>query len=291
VTQRARARISWHQTTETRFPYGPTPPDPDRVETLGFPPPWPTRPWIYANVIASTNGILTWKRRGTHDDPVRAIAGGDFSRPGRLADLQLMRYLRACADAVSFGAQTLRDQPDLIGTPDIDGELGDALYRFRERHGLSRFPLQVLYTESGRLDLLAPIFNTPRLEVIVITTSAGARLLRARGRDERRVTILVAGDETIDAGGLTTSHARLFGEFGVRYLDCEGGAVMLESLHQARLLDEIFVTITDVHVEPSEHRELKRLFDFDAEDARLIGEGRTAADPGYVFRRWRFNQR
>ena len=291
MTPSDRARVSWTRNSETRFPHGPTSPDPERVETLGFPPPWPNRPWIYANVIASKNGILTWKRTGAHDDPVRAIAGGDFSRPGRLADLQLMRYLRACADAVSFGAQTLRDQPDLIGTPDIEGGLGEALYQFRAQQGRRRFPLQVLYTESGRLDLRAPIFNTPRLEVIIITTGAGARLLDARGGNEKRFATLVAGEEKIGSGGLGTAHERLFGEFGVRYLDCEGGAVMLESLHQARLLDEIFVTITDVHVEPTDRRELKRLFDFEAEGARLIGEGRTDADPGYVFRRWRFNQR
>jgi riboflavin biosynthesis pyrimidine reductase len=286
-----RARVSWHQNSETRYRYGPTSPDPDRVEPLGFPPPWPTRPWIYANVIASKNGILTWKRAGAHDDPVRAIAGGDVTRSGRLADLQLMRYLRACADAISFGAQTLRDQPDLIGTPDIEGGLGDALYQFRVRHGLGRFPIQVVYSESGRLDLDAPMFNTPHLVVIIITTDAGARLLRARGSHEKGLTMLVAAAERIDSVGLSRSHERLFGEFGVRYLDCEGGAVMLESLHQAHLLDEVFVTVTDAHVEPTEHTEVKRIFDFEAEGARLIGEGRTASDPGYIFRRWRFNQR
>src|SRR5437773_1558123 len=94
VTQRDRARVSWHLNTETRYPHGPTSPDPDRVEPLGFPPPGPTTPWIYANVIASKNGILRRKGAGGHDAPVRAIAGGDFPRSGRLADLQLMRYNR-----------------------------------------------------------------------------------------------------------------------------------------------------------------------------------------------------
>jgi riboflavin biosynthesis pyrimidine reductase len=291
VTQSDRARVSWHLNTETRLSHGPASPDPDRVETLGYPPPWPTRPWIYANVIASKNGILTWKQTGAHDDPVRAIAGGDFTRSGRLADLQLMRYLRACADAVSFGAQTLRDQPDLIGTPDIAGELADALYQFREQQGLRRFPLQVLYSASGRLNLQAPMFNAPGLDVVIVTTAAGERLLRSGGGHEKSCRILVAGEDRIDAAGLGTAHERLFGEFGVRYLDCEGGAVTLESLHRAHLLDEIFVTVTDVHVEPTGHTELKRIFDFEAEGARLIGEGRTDSDSGYVFRRWRFNQR
>ena len=291
VTQRDRARVTWHLNTETRYRRSPASPEPDRLEPLGFPPPWPTRPWIYANVIASRNGVLTWKRTGEHDDPVRAVAGGDFTRPGRLADLQLMRYLRACADAVSFGAQTLRDQPDLVGTLDLAGGMGDALSRFRARHGLAPLPLQVIYSGSGRLDLEAPMFNTPHLEVIVVTTAAGARLLGTQGSRDKALTTLVAGENTVDSAGLRGAHERLLGQFGVRYLDCEGGMVALESLHQADLLDEVFVTVTDTHVEPTEHTEVKRVFDFDAAGARLIGEGRTASDPGYVFRRWRFNER
>jgi riboflavin biosynthesis pyrimidine reductase len=135
------------------------------------------------------------------------------------------------------------------------------------------------------------MFNTPHLEVIIITTAAGARRLRTRGSHEKGLTTLVAGEETVDLVGLRGSHECLLGQFGVRYLDCEGGMVALESLHHAALLDEVFVTVTDTHVELTEHAEVKRVFDFEAEGARLIGEGRTASDPGYVFRRWRFNQR
>src|SRR2546427_4219997 len=45
-----------------------------------------------------------------------------------------------------------------------------SLYQFRARHGLGRFPLQVVYSASGRLDLDAPMFNTPQLVAIIITT-------------------------------------------------------------------------------------------------------------------------
>ncbi len=52
-----RARISWdlerRETLSLRAPC----PRPDRLEPLGFPPPWPTRPWIYSNLITSRNGI------------------------------------------------------------------------------------------------------------------------------------------------------------------------------------------------------------------------------------------
>lgn len=292
MTRTDRALIAWHRNAEVRYPSGPMSPDPDRFEPLGFPAPWPTRPWTYSNVIASKNGIVAWKRERAHDDPVRVIAGGDFARAGRLADLHLMHYLRACADAVSVGAQTLRDHPDLMESPAELGGLAEVFHSFRARHGRLRFPLLVVYSEHGRLQLDVPVFNAPTtLTVIVVTTEPGARVLRAQGSDKRGITVLVAGEERIDAIGLVRSHERLFDEFGVRYVDCEGGAMVLNALHRAGILDEIFVTVTDVSIEASEHEEVKRIFAFEAGAACLIAEGRTASDSGYVFQRWRFNER
>jgi riboflavin biosynthesis pyrimidine reductase len=292
VTRRDLAKIAWRPDRETRYPYGPVSPDPEGFEPLGFPPPWPTRPWIYANVIASKNGILTWTRTGATDDPVGAVAGGDVTRSGRFADLRLMRYLRACADAVSVGAQTLRDQPDLVGTfEDVGGGLGEALRRWRASHSRPRVPLQVVYSQSGRLDLAVPMFNTPELTAIVVTAEPGARRLRAGGSDDRRLTIIVAGEERVGPTELVRAHERLSEEFGVRYLDCEGGAVTLDSLRRAGIMDEVFVTVTDVHIDASAHAGVKRVFSFEKEGARLIAEGRVASDAGYVFRRWRFNER
>jgi riboflavin biosynthesis pyrimidine reductase len=203
-----------------------------------------------------------------------------------------MRYLRACADACSIGAQTLRDQPDLTGVPDdMDGGLGETLRQFRVKHELRQFPLQVLYSESGRIDLSIPIFNTPKLTAIIATTEAGARFLRSRGSHRKGIRILRAGEERIDALGLVRVHERLFEEFGVRYLVCEGGAMILTSLYRAGILDEMFVTSTDVDVELSQHEGVKRIVALDTGAGRLIAEGRPAADSGYTFRRWRFNER
>jgi len=266
--------------------------DPTHARPLAFPPPWPGRPWIYANVIASADGIVTWARSGPGDDPVRAVAGGDFSRPGRLADRLLMRRLRAAADAVSFGAQTLRDHPDLIGAADdVGGAWAEALRRQRAADGRSPIPLHVIYSASGRVDLAAPMFNTPGLSAVVATTAAGAARLRAAGSEARGVGILVDGDDgDIDSGGLVRVHERLSGEFGVRYLDCEGGVVVLDTLRRAGLLDEIFVTATDARIDLAAHQGVKRVVP--AQDgARLVGEDRLPSDAGYRFQRWRFNER
>jgi riboflavin biosynthesis pyrimidine reductase len=266
--------------------------DPAGFEPVEFPPPWPSRPWIYANVITSRNGIVTWVRAGAHDDPVRAIAGGNFSRPGRRVDVRLMRRLRASADAVSFGAQTLRDQPNLIGrADDVGGDFGESLRRFRAEQGRSLVPLQVIYSESGHLDLAVPIFNTPGLTLIVVTTSAGERRLRGQHRSDNRMRILAAAEDRIDSRALIHAHERLFDEFRIRYLDCEGGAVILDALHEAGILDEIFVTVTDVEIDPAAHAGIKRISALEAGKARLVAESRTDSDAGYRFQRWRFNDR
>lgn len=283
-------RISWTLNLEHRYPYGPVSSDSQRFEPLGFPPPWPDRPWTYANFIVSENGVVAWTRRGPDDDPIAAIAGGSPRRPGRRADVEFMRYLRAGADAVAVGAQTLRDQPELTDTLGLKGsDLGPVLEAFRTGQGRSRLPRQVIYTRGGAIDLDVRMFDTPGAEVVVVTTARGAQELRAHGSERKGVRLLIAGDDDLGPSELTRAHQSLFADYGVRYLDCEGGATILDALRSAGLLDEIFVTVTDVRIDTSRHEGVKRLPSLSG--ARLVSEGRVEGDAAYVFRRWRLNER
>jgi riboflavin biosynthesis pyrimidine reductase len=273
-------KVRWQVNRERRYPFGAQSPDPEWFEPIGFPPPWPDRPWIYGVVVASANGVLAWRRADAADDPVRAVLGGDDSRPERIADAWHLRHLRCYGD-VGLGAQTLRDQPRLVPTPQ---ELGDepvpALYRFREAHGLPHHPRAIIYTVRGRLDPGLPIFTTPGLDVIVIGPASAA----AAGMD-------VIAEPVLESAGLRRAHERLFAERGVRYLACEGGQQVLRALHAANLLDEVFVTVTDAVIDETAHEGVLRVFDFEAEGADLIAEGRIAPSSRWAFRRWRFNAR
>jgi riboflavin biosynthesis pyrimidine reductase len=133
------------------------------------------------------------------------------------------------------------------------------------------------------------MFSTPGADVIVVTTERGARELRAQGSEEKGVRLLVAGEEGLGPAELVRAHRMLFTDYGVRYLDCEGGATILEALRSAGLLDEIFVTSTDTRIDTSRHEGVKRLPQLSG--ARLIAEGGVPGDAGYVFRRWRLNER
>ena len=226
---------------------------------------------------------------GPDDDPVLAILGGDDTRGERVADRRHMRHLRCFGD-VAIGAETVRQQPGLVQTPQAPGdEPMTALYRFRRAHGLPPEPRHIIYSLRGCLDLAHPIFNTPGVEVIVVTNAAGETDLRACGIATKDADLIV--EPLADPQALRRAHTRLFEERGVRYLDCEGGQTVLRALHRAGLLDEIFLTETDVVVDESRHAGVLKIFDFEQEGADLIAEGRTGRDSPWRFRRWRFNRR
>lgn len=283
------ARIRWHTNRERRYPFGERSPDPDWFEPIGFPPPWPDRPWIYGVVVASANGVLAWRRASPDDDPVLAVLG-DATRPERIADGRHLRHLRCFGD-VGFGAQTLRDQPRLVPSPQ---ELGDppvpALYRFREAHGLPHHPRAIVYSLRGGLGLRNPLFNTPGMDVIVVGTPGAAAMLADRGgRTTPAVGIIAEG--VLEPAGLRRAHERLFAERGVRYLACEGGEKILRALRAAEVLDEVFVTVTDRVIDETAYEGVVKIFDFEAEGADLIAEGKISPASGWMFRRWRFNAR
>jgi riboflavin biosynthesis pyrimidine reductase len=282
-------KIHWHLDRETRYPFGARSPDSEWFEPIGFPPPWPDRPWIYGVVVASANGVLAWRRTDVSDDPVLTVLGGEESRPERLADSRHLRHLRCFGD-VGLGAQTIRDQPRLVPTPEEPGDPPmPALYAFREAHGLSHHPRAIVYSLFGRLDADLPLFNTEGLDVLVVGTTIAEATLSARGVRDKGVRFVV--EPVLEPAGLRRAHERLFAELGVRYLACEGGERILRALHGAGLLDEVFVTVTDVVIEESQHEGVLKVFDFVSEGAALIAEGKTSEASRWRFRRWRFSAR
>src|ERR1051326_7323147 len=68
---------------------------------LGFPAPHAERPWTYANFVQSIDGIASFK--GKH------AAGSDISQSAE--DRWLMDLLRAHADAILLGVNTLVEEP------------------------------------------------------------------------------------------------------------------------------------------------------------------------------------
>lgn len=130
------------------------------------------RPHVFANFVASLDGIVAI-------DPPRG-SGADISG-GDAHDRAVMGLLRAVADAVVIGAGNLRAEGDHVWTAErICPELAGEYARLRDALAKPAAPLQVVVTGSGDVDPSRAVFSGVA-PAMVVTTSAGAARLRARG--------------------------------------------------------------------------------------------------------------
>lgn len=158
----------------------------------------------------------------------RATIAGTSGAIGSDADTAVLVALRTRVDAVMVGAGTMRAErySRVVKDP--------AKRERREREGLPHDPLMVIV--SGRMDLPwdADLFTSGGGRVLIFTASdADPPETATPVRVERHDGVV----DLVDA----LRHLRI--ERGVRSLLCEGGPHLHAQLHQAGLVDELFVTI------------------------------------------------
>ncbi|MBZ5567925.1 MAG: dihydrofolate reductase family protein [Acidobacteriia bacterium] len=204
---------------------------------LGFPPVPAGRPWIFSNFVQSLDGIVSFK--GKH------AAGADISRSQE--DRWLMDLLRAHADAVLIGVNTLRDETELGERPrgPVFRIMDPELCRLRQKLGKRR-EMNILVTGAATLDLSAfRVFDGELVDAVVVTTNAGAKRLAEKRSHPHLKVIASGGERYVD---LRETAGRLRRELGIEYLLCEGGPTLYGYLSRAGLVDEKFVTVSPVEV-------------------------------------------
>lgn len=200
-------------------------------------PSWP-RPYVVANFVSTLDGVASYKIHG-HASGAE-ISGADP------ADRFLMGLLRASADAVMVGAQTVRDvSPNALWTPASVYPEAERLYQNfrRNRLGKKAAPLLVIVTASGQCDLDRAVFHAPHEPVLLLTTAEGeARLIAAGAAKLTSVEVraMAAVRARMDAGAMLQL---LHTQFGVRTLLHEGGPTLFGEFMAAGLVDELFLTL------------------------------------------------
>ena len=206
---------------------------------LGFPSAPIDRPWIYTNFVQSLDGITTLL--GQH------ASGGEISQSSP-ADRWLMDLLRAHADGLLMGMNTLREEQRQRG-PDSRGivfrVVDPALQELRRKLGKAR-ERNIFVTSAADLDLSRhKVFDGDLVDAAILTSPNGAERLRAQG-SHPAVSILAAGDQ--DHFDLARGISKLREELGVEHLLCEGGPTLYGNLARADLVDEKFMTVSPVEV-------------------------------------------
>jgi riboflavin biosynthesis pyrimidine reductase len=206
---------------------------------LRFPRSPAARPFVIANFVSTLDGVVSYEIKGK--------SSGSTISSSDPADRFIMGLLRASADAVMVGARTVQDaSAKALWTPEYtypDAKHLYAEYRVNTLHK-PKYPLLVVVSGSGRLELERAIFQTPGVRTVVITTSAGRDELTRRGA----TTLSSVEIHTLksSSGGIAPPAILqlLQSQLGVQTLLHEGGPTLLGQFLAAEAVDELFLTLS-----------------------------------------------
>jgi riboflavin biosynthesis pyrimidine reductase len=197
------------------------------------------RPFVIGNFVSTLDGVVSYKIKGHADGST--ISGCD------LADRFIMGLLRASADAVLVGARTLHDvSPKSLWIPEYTYPDAKNLYTEYRVNALHKpeYPLVVVVSGSGRLELERAIFRTPGVRTVVITTSAGKDELAQAGATRLgsvQIHVVDASDGSIAPLAMLRL---LYLQFGIGMLLHEGGPTLFGQFLAAEAVDELFMTLS-----------------------------------------------
>lgn len=190
---------------------------------LGFEP-----PCLVANFIETLDGVVAIPDMPRSNALIAAESEGD-----RL----VMGLLRACADVVLIGSGTMLASPTGRWRPEGVHPASAALFaELRARRGLREHPRVAVVTAGGSFDPAHPVVAAGAL---VLTTERAARRLRTSVPPEAEIVAVNDGDSVDVAAAVALLHERGYG-----VVLSEAGPTLTAALLAARLVDELFLTLS-----------------------------------------------
>ena len=205
---------------------------------LSFPPAPEERPYCIANFVSTLDGVVSFNLPGQSE-------GAQISNSNE-EDRFIMGLLRASADAVVVGSGTLQAAgPHGSWLPEAVYPAAKDLYQKYRTEVLRKpeYPLVVIVTGTGGLDLTSAVFHTPRTRVLILTTEQGKRRLSQSGSEALasvEVKALSTAEERISPSAILTL---LRQEAGVELLLHEAGPTLFGEFLAGGFMDELFLTV------------------------------------------------
>jgi riboflavin biosynthesis pyrimidine reductase len=196
------------------------------------------RPYCIANFVATLDGVVSFNIPGQ--------SGGAQISKSNEEDRFIMGLLRASADAVLVGSGTLQAVgPHGTWLPESVYQPAKDLYRQYRTEVLRKpeYPLVVIVTGTGGLDLASAVFDTPRTRVLILTTEQGKQRLSQSGSGALasvEVKALPTAEKRISPSAILTL---LRQEAGVELLLHEAGPTLFGEFLAGGFMDELFLTV------------------------------------------------
>jgi riboflavin biosynthesis pyrimidine reductase len=188
--------------------------------------------------VSTLDGVVSFNLPGQSE-------GAQISNSNQ-EDRFIMGLLRASADAILVGSGTLRAVgPQGAWLPESVYPAAKDLYKQYRSEVLRKleYPLVVIVTGTGELDLASAVFHTPRTSVLILTTEQGRQRLSQSGSESLasvQVKALSAVGKSISPSAILTL---LRQEAGVELLLLEAGPTLFGEFLAGGFMDELFLTV------------------------------------------------
>ncbi|MEU6574216.1 pyrimidine reductase family protein [Streptomyces sp. NPDC046805] len=177
-------------------------------------------PWLRTNMVSTLDGAAQHEGRS---QPISCAA-----------DMRIFGVLRALADVVIVGAETVRKEG--YGPARARAEFAAA----REAAGQGPAPAIAIVTASLDLDFSLPLYTSPLVPTLILTGAAAPRD-RIAAAEKAGARVVIAGD---GAGVDPARAVRALADLGHTRLLGEGGPRLLGEMIAAEVLDELCLTLS-----------------------------------------------
>ncbi|GEC03759.1 hypothetical protein SSP24_14140 [Streptomyces spinoverrucosus] len=192
------------------------------ADVYAYPEPEPGEPvaWLRANMVSTLDGAAQ------HDGKSQSISNA--------TDMRIFGTLRALADVVLVGAETVRRE--VYRPARVRAEFAAR----RKAAGQDPVPAIAVVSAGLDLDFSMPLFTSPVVPTLILTGAAAAPD-RVAAAEKAGARVVVAGDGV----GVEPARAvRALAELGHTRLLTEGGPRLLGQLVAAGVLDELCLTVS-----------------------------------------------
>lgn len=198
-------------------------------------------PCVFANFVSTIDGLVSFGLPG--------LAGARVISKGDAGDRAVMGILRAAADVVISGAGTLRAEPKVTWTPQqAFPRAADMFREMRRARGLPERTRVAVISARGEIDLSLPVFRSPDVEPLIVTSVAGAERLAGRAAG---VPVHAVGEREPTMRQVIDT---VVAETGARLILSEAGPTLFGRMLEERVVDELFLTLSPHVAGRSEER-------------------------------------
>jgi len=208
------------------------------------------RPYTWTMSVSTLDGYIGFKDPDSEGPSEIALA--HIPKSGSGADYRLLNAGWMYADAVLGSGSILRSEPNIVWLPVFDDLVEHRVKVFKK----PKYPLNVILTGSGDVDLSHHIFHHPDLHTLIFTTPLGnekitPQLHKLPTPSLTKIEVVRTENESasaknkynFDGADFKTIAKLLRTKYDVKYLDVTAGGIVIGTMVHNKLVDEMRVTV------------------------------------------------